>query len=224
MAAYKAFRSGSVFASIFSDQNSRETTLKILLFYIWLLFLFLSGANAQTDSLNISWDANSEPDIYRYKLQRSINSLNSFEDFVTLNHPLTHAVDHSVEPGSLYAYRVAAIDSAGNISLYTAPVSVGIPAIHWQHSTLITGENTTIPRSSFLNDPDNGVAELQLTINQEDHVSITVQSGSIVLSPSPASYTGPASFVMRAEDPDGLFDVKTVSFEFVEGSSTAFYC
>lgn len=196
--------------------------MKTLFLKIGLLFLLISLANAQTDSLNISWDANSEPDIHRYKLQRSINSLNSFEDFLTLNHPLTHAVDHSVEPGSLYAYRVAAIDSAGNMSLYTAPVAVGIPEITWQLSSLNTGENTTIPRSSFLNDPDNDAAELQLEISQEDHVSVTVQNESIVLSPSPVSYSGPASFVMRAEDPDELFDVKTVSFEFIEGGSTVF--
>lgn len=183
--------------------------MKIWFFKIWLLFLFLSVAIAQTDSLNISWDANSEPDIQRYKLQRSINSLNNFEDFLTLNHPLTHAVDHSAEPGNLYAYRVAAIDSAGNMSLYTGPASVGIPAINWQLSYLKSAENTSIPRSSFLSDPDNDVAELQLEITQAENVSVTVQNGSIVLSPSPLNYTGPASFVIRAEDPDGLFDLKT---------------
>lgn len=183
--------------------------MKIWFFRILSFFLFLSVANAQTDSLNISWDANSEPDIQRYKLQRSINSLNNFEDFLTLNHPLTHAVDHSVEPGNLYAYRVAAINSAGDMSLYTAPVSVGIPAISWQLSYLKSGENTAIPRASFLSDPDNDVAELQLEITQAEHVSVAVQGGIIVLSPSPLDYTGPASFTIRAEDPHGLLDLKT---------------
>jgi len=176
----------------------------------------------QTDSLNISWDPNSEPDILRYKLQRSVNSTGNFEDFQITNHPLTHVADQSVEAGKLYAYRAAAIDSAGNMSLYTAPVSVGIPEIQWQLTTVTTGQNTTVPRSSFLSDPDNNVEDLQIQVSQENHVSITVQNANLILSPSPSNYTGPASFTLRAEDSDELYDLKAISFEFIEGSSIVF--
>jgi hypothetical protein len=187
-----------------------------------LVGFFTGAASAQTDSLNIYWNPNTDPDIHRYKLQRSVNSTANFEDFQTVNHPQVHVVDHSVDPGKLYAYRVAAIDSAGNMSLYSAIAAAGIPLIQWQLSAVSTGQNTTIPRSAFLDDPDHNVDELQLSVSQKNNVSVTVQTGSMILAPSPANYIGPASFTLRAEDPDGLFDFKTISFEFTEGGSSSF--
>lgn len=192
------------------------------LYVVILTSVLLAGAAAQTDSLNIYWDPNTDPDIHRYKLQRAVNSTGNFSDLATVNHPQTHVVDHSVQPGNLYVYRVAAIDSAGNMSLYSTPASAGIPVIQWQLARLPGGQNTTVSRSAFLNDPDGSVNNLQLQISQEDHVTVTVQSNSIILAPSPANYLGPASFRLRAQDSGGLYDLKTVSFEFIEVTPVVF--
>lgn len=192
------------------------------LYVVILASMLLAGAAAQTDSLNIYWDPNTDPDIHRYKLQRSVNSTNNFNDLTTVNHPQTHVVDHSVQPGNLYVYRVAAIDSAGNMSFYSAPVSAGIPVIQWQLAQAPGGQNTTVSRSSFLSDPGGSVNDLQLQISQEDHVTVTVQGGNIILAPSPANYLGPASFRLRAQDPGELYDLKTVSFEFIEVTPVVF--
>lgn len=198
------------------EQKKREFIVNRKLHVVILTSVLLASAAAQTDSLNIYWDPNSEPDIHRYKLQRAVNSTGNFSDLATVNHPQTHVVDNSVQPGNLYVYRVAAIDSAGNMSLYSATAAAGIPQIQWQLAQAPGGQNTTVSRSSFLSDPDGNVNDLQLQVSQEDHVTVTVQNNSIILAPSPANYLGPASFLLRAQDAGELHDLKTVSFEFIE--------
>ncbi len=173
---------------------------------------------AQTDSLNILWDPNTDPDIFRYLLQRSVNSTGDFQNLEYVFHPNTHVVDRTVQPGNLYAYRVAAIDSSGNISPFTAPVAVGLPGISLHLSTLPTGRDTSFALGDILTDPDHNLADLIITISQEDHVSAAVSGGNLVLTPVPIGYTGPASFTMRVEDPDGFFDLQLIAFQYGSGA------
>ncbi|GEM_PF-6634315 len=200
----------------------REQTVKFLKYMLGITYLLISGVYAQTDSLNIFWDPNSDPDIYRYLLQRSVNSTNNFSNLQYVFHPNTHVVDHAVQPGNLYAYRVAALDSAGNISGWSNIDAVGIPLIQLQLNTVTTGQDTTIALSSILTDPDNTVSELQVQISQQNNVTVTVQGGNLILSPSPPNYVGPASFTMRVEDPDTLFDLKTFNFQYVDNVPAVF--
>lgn len=183
-------------------------------------FVFLLGIIfqlfAQTDSLNIIWNKNSEADMYRYLLQRSVNSTSNFQNYSYLVHPDTHAVDNNVQPGDLFAYRVAAMDSAGNLSAFTNFKSVGIPGIQWSSNLFNTGKDTFLTKTSFLSDPDNQVNELQLSALQENHVVVSIQSNGIQISPSPINYIGQASFVLRVEDPDGYFDRKLIQISFYD--------
>lgn len=176
----------------------------------------------QTDSLNILWNRNADPDVFRYLLQRSVNSTANFENFLLLTHPDTHAVDYTPQPGNLYAYRVAAIDSAGNISPFSPPVAVGIPQIQWPISTLPSTRDTTVALASFLYDPDHAWNELQISVSQENHIVVVVEGDSLRLLPSPINYIGPASFVLRAEDPRGFYDRQTINVSFQNpGPATA---
>lgn len=181
-----------------------------------LILITTSLQFAQTDSLNIFWDKNPEPDMYLYQLQRSVNSTSNFQFYMELFHPDTHAVDYDVEPGKLYAYRVAAMDSVGNLSNFSNPESVGIPRIQWNISHLVTGQDTFLTKSSFLSDPDDPASSLQLTVSEENHVAVTIQSTGIQLSPSPSDYTGTASFVLRAVDPEGFQDRRLIEFNFYD--------
>ena len=200
----------------------REFNVKFWGILLGMTCLLFSGAFAQTDSLNIVWDPNTDPDIYRYLLQRSVNSTNNFVNFQYVFHPTTRVTDNSVQPGNLYAYRVAAIDSAGNMSGWSNIDAAGIPLIQLQLTNLITGQDTTFALSNILTDPDNTTGELQVLISQESNVTVTVQAGNLVISPSPPNYVGPASFTMRVEDPDTLYDLQSFSFQFIDNTPPVF--
>jgi hypothetical protein len=156
--------------------------------------------------------------MYRYLLQRSVNSTSNFQNYLYLDHPDTHAVDNNIQPGNLFAYRVAAMDSAGNLSSFSNFEAAGIPEIDWNTNIFTTGKDSFLTNSSFLNDPDNQISELQLSVSQENHVVISIQSNGIQISPSPINYLGQASFVLNVEDTDGYFDRKLIQISFYDPS------
>lgn len=181
-----------------------------------LLFTWIGALNAQTSTINIQWDPNNEPDINHYQLQRAVNSTSNFQNYQTIYHPDTHYSDTNISPGNLYVYRVSAVNDNGVMSAYTSPVTAGLPKVALQLSSAPAGQPLTISKSSFLSDPNHNVQDLLIQISGQNHVSVTVQNSSITLNASPANYSGPASFTIRAEDPAGFYDVQTVSFEFID--------
>jgi hypothetical protein len=189
--------------------------MKYRFFILIFLSILINTIAGQTALFNIRWDANSEADISRYRLQRAVNSTTQFQTFQEVNHPNTHIVDSSVQPGMLYAYRVAAINTAGQISQYSAVVTAGIPKIDLLLNKVATGEEMALANSDFLHDPDGSANGLQIQISNENHVRISVQNGEIRLAPLPLDYTGPAGFTIRAEDASGFFDQKTIEFSYV---------
>ena len=78
-------------------------------------------ADAGADAVQLSWDAASDPaGIARYLVSR---------DGVRYGTTQTNAFsDTAVQPGSTYAYAVAAVDGLGNASAPSNPVSATIPA------------------------------------------------------------------------------------------------
>ncbi len=174
---------------------------------------------AQTGQLTIRWDPNSEADMHRYRLQRSVNSLNDFQDFQEPIHPAVSVIDNAVVPGNLYAYRVAAIDSGGNQSPWSAIASAGLPKIDLALASISNQSDTTLAKTSFLIDPDDDVNTLLVEISLENNATVTLENSSIRISPSPANYHGPASFRIRATDGDGFEDIQDVAFTFVEKST-----
>ena len=183
-------------------------------------FVFLLGIIlhlfAQTDSLNILWNKNPETDMFRYVLQRSVNSTSNYQNYLNLAYPDTHAVDKDIQPGNLYAYQVAAMDSAGNLSGFSDPDFVGIPIINWTASYIVTGHDSFFTYTSFLSDPDDQVNNLQISISQENNVIVSLQNNGIQISPLDSNYIGPASFILRAEDSDGLYDLKLAQFNYYD--------
>ena len=181
-----------------------------------LLFTWIGALNAQTSTIHIQWDPNNEPDINHYQLQRAVNSTSNFQNYQTVYHPDTDYWDTNISAGNLYAYRVSAVNDNGMMSAYSTPVIAGLPKVALQLSSAPAAQPLTISKSSFLSDPDHNVQELLIQVSGQNHVSVTVQNSSITLNASPANYSGPASFTIRAEDPAGFYDVQTVSFEFID--------
>lgn len=188
-------------------------------FFQWLFLLCFAGIgalNAQTGMIHVQWDPNNEPDINHYRLQRAVNSTGNFQDYQTVYHPDTYYYDTSISPGNLYAYRVAAVNDDGMMSSYSNLVSAGLPKLALHPGSVPAAQPLTVSKSSFLSDPDHNVQDLLIQFSGQSHVSVTVQNSSITISPSPAGYSGPAAFTIRAEDPAGFYDVQTVSFEFID--------
>lgn len=78
----------------------------------------LIAASAQ-GVISLFWTANSEPDVVGYYIYRAPSAEAPESAWVRLNarpHPLTTYRDETVRPGERYAYRITAVDRAGNES------------------------------------------------------------------------------------------------------------
>jgi hypothetical protein len=185
-----------------------------------LLIFNLKISFSQTDSLNLTWDANPEPDMYRYYIYRSVNDFSHFQFLNSTFHPHTQYSDHnSIEPGNLYAYTLVAVDSGGNMSDFSDTVAVGIPHISWNLTTLFNGRTTSISLNTICSDPDNQLNELLFTISNTQHLIIQVSNGMLEITPDPISYIGQGSFNMRVEDPAGFWDkIENVTLSILQSS------
>jgi len=185
--------------------------MKISPFLLLVLILMSAQSSfAQTDSLRIHWNANPEPDMWEYRLFRSVNNLTNFQLSQTVVHPDSLAVDRNqIYPGNRYSYTLCAVDSAGNQSQNSDTVSVGLPEINWTISGINSGETTSVPLSSFLFDPDNNVTQLQLIISNEAHLAANIVDGNLHITPNPLNYIGEAHMDLTVFDPIGFWDQQT---------------
>jgi hypothetical protein len=72
-----------------------------------------------TNSIELSWDRNTEPDLAGYRVYRAEPG----GTFTKIAETMLPAYsDHDVQPGKHYQYQVSAFDSAGNESPRSAPV------------------------------------------------------------------------------------------------------
>jgi fibronectin type 3 domain-containing protein len=77
-------------------------------------------AIASTASIELSWDANTEPDLAGYRVYRSTGG-GAFEKIADVNELPAYS-DRAVEHGKTYRYAITAIDKSGNESERSAPV------------------------------------------------------------------------------------------------------
>ena len=75
-------------------------------------------ATASANSVELSWDANSEPDLAGYIVYRSVNG-GAFEKVANVSEIPAYS-DKPVEAGKTYRYVVTAIDKSGNESTRSA--------------------------------------------------------------------------------------------------------
>jgi len=78
-------------------------------------------AVASPRSVELSWDANTEPDLAGYRVYRSLPG-GSPEKIADVAVPAYS--DHNVEAGKMYRYEVSAIDRLNNESPHSAPAEV----------------------------------------------------------------------------------------------------
>jgi hypothetical protein len=78
------------------------------------------SASASANSVELSWDANTEPDLAAYRVYRSVNG-GAFEKIADVNEIPTYS-DKAVQSGKAYRYAITAVDKSGNESLRSAVV------------------------------------------------------------------------------------------------------
>lgn len=83
------------------------------------------AALAAADSIELSWQRDTEPDLKGYYVNRSVNG-GAFERQGGLITVPAYS-DHNVEHGKTYKYQVSAIDQKGNTSAESPPVEVAFP-------------------------------------------------------------------------------------------------
>ena len=81
-------------------------------------------AIAGTESIELEWDRNSEPDLKGYRVYRSANG-GAWEKIAETEVPSYS--DHAIKPGQQYQYAVSAIDQAALESPRSAPVAASTP-------------------------------------------------------------------------------------------------
>ena len=94
---------------------NRPTILILLIVSVTQLF-------AQTESFTISWDLNTEPDIYNYQVYRG-TSPGTTNQISVVQHPGNEYTDNDIEKGVQYYYRLRARDISANQSDYSEDTS-----------------------------------------------------------------------------------------------------
>ena len=75
-------------------------------------------ATASANSVELSWEANAEPDLAAYRVYRSVNG-GAFEKIADVNDIPAYS-DKAVQSGKTYRYVVTAVDKSGNESARSA--------------------------------------------------------------------------------------------------------
>jgi hypothetical protein len=75
-------------------------------------------------SITIGWDANGEPDLYRYEVWRSLTAGGPYTKIANVAAGTTQYLDQEVSTGTYYYYVVTAQDTSFNRSLNSNEVSV----------------------------------------------------------------------------------------------------
>jgi hypothetical protein len=188
-----------------------------------IILLIISSIWSQTSSILISWNPNTEPDMFRYDLYQSQGGLNNFQLLSSLFHPTIQYLDNNnIQKGILYSYYISAIDSNGNTSEFSDTVSVGIPIINWNINQIQNHDTTYVSLSDVISDPDNSVNELELILSNLNHLSINRNGLYLEISASPLNYNGPASFFMRVRDSLNFYDEQNILLTITNDTTQLF--
>lgn len=83
------------------------------------------SATPSASTIELSWDANTEPDLAGYRIYRSVNG-GAFEKIADVTDIPAYS-DRAVQTGRTYRYAVTAFDKSGNESQRSNVVEAGLP-------------------------------------------------------------------------------------------------
>jgi len=202
-----------------------------------IFFLASQFCLSQTDHLNISWNQNPPEDsVLYYRLYRAyavgenadinFNLSPSSNDYLlrfdNINDTSIVDPDNSVIlPGNFIQYTVTAVNLHGE-SERAIPKGKGIPKIRWvdSNSVLYNDSLYILPYDSVAYDLDDDAMDLKFSLDNASLQNIIINIDSLnhnlQVSSDLNNYTGPASFILEVNDPEGFWDRDTVSLKFIE--------
>lgn len=181
---------------------------------ILLTLITVTGLLAQTDSLNISWSPNPEPDMLQYHIYKDVNG-NGFNNLVTIPHPTTDYVDYVVQPGDLLSFYLTAEDQTNLVSVPSNVVTVGLPMIIFNLTSITSGQYTDVPMDQVVTDPDDITTSLLVSSQNELNVDVIITPETLSLLPTVGELT--CSFDLIVQDPIGFWDFSTITLDIIDG-------
>lgn len=90
---------------------------------------FAAEVAPEQEKLSLSWQPNTESDLAGYNLYRSESMNSNYSKVASIDSQNTGYIDEGLRVASKYYYKLSAIDTAGNESVHTQPVSALTPGI-----------------------------------------------------------------------------------------------
>jgi len=110
------------------------------------IFPFSLAAVGEADAVKLTWDPNSETDLFGYNIYRSTSQAGPFTKVnIVPTDRISYFHDESLPPLTKFYYRVTAVDSSGNVSAFLNTISVSTNPPH--HAIFPVPTNGTTPSS-----------------------------------------------------------------------------
>jgi len=111
-------------------------------------------ATAGIEQVLLEWDANSEPDLYKYNIYRDINvPATTLIDSVVGTPANPNYTDTGLTPGQFYYYRVTAVDDNGYESSYSLYVSAAPLSYQSDNVVFVSTDGSDITGDGYINNP-----------------------------------------------------------------------
>ncbi len=163
---------------------------------------------AQTNALQLEWDANPETDMYQYRIYKGTaphpeSMINS------VNHPTTSYNDQQADKGVLYYYRIRAVDFSLNLSEYSDELSAAIPKIsNFPANDVLPADTTVVLQlDDYVYDPDHADDQLIWAVSGNNRLQVAINASTHVATIStPTGWNSQETLVFTSTDPDRLSD------------------
>lgn len=185
----------------------RKTNRFAMILLVWGLLIAAQTLQAQTDRCALEWNANTENDVYLYRVFKG-NDPNHLTQIDSVFHPDTTFTDLRIEKGVQYYYGIKAVDFSLNASPMSDLLSVAVPKVSGFPQSLELPSDTTVifQLDNYVTDPDNGDAQLTWSVSGFSQIQTSISNDRRLTLHTPQNWNGSEKGLLKVEDPDHLFD------------------
>ena len=175
-------------------------------------------AIAGNHKITLRWSLNTEPDMHKYNIYRDTSSpaITLVDSVVSSSPPDTFYVNTGLTNGQIYFYRITAVDSALNESVYSDEISAtpngppiwsDIPDTKFEED-----DSLIIDLDDYVSDDSDPYSTLTITISGGDKITAVIDSQTHIVkfSTDPDSSGFFEQFVLTATDTGRLFATDTI--------------
>jgi len=191
--------------------------IRYISFLLKLLILLVIPNYAIANNVTISWEANTESDLFGYKIYYGISS-RSYSSVIDVGNVLEYTINN-LSIGQTYYIAVTAYDAALNESNYSEEISI-----------IVTDQGIVVNQYELLQNypnPFNASTEIPFIIPSQDHVTITIFDlfGIIVKEYElDVDYSGQYKIFWDSTSQDGIpvasgvyfYRLKTTNFQIIK--------